>query len=316
MPVTAVNSALLDAAFANYQTIFQQVLESNPVLYSKFASRIPSTTSEERYAWINDLADMREWESGERQIQDLEANIQALVNKEYERTFRIPRKAFEDDRYGVYATGVRQLAEAAAQLPDKACFDAMINGKTAPSSTLFDNKAFFATDHPVNTADAGKGTQSNLFTGTALTHANYAAKRASMMKLKAPSGRPLNIVPDLLIVPPGLEVTALQIAKGALIASTTGGNAATGGATNVLAGTCDVLVAPRLAADSDTTWYLACTKRVVKPIIWQERLAPEFQFLNRPTDPNVFLHKEFVFGAYARGAAGYGPYWLMARCEA
>lgn len=72
----------------------------------------------------------------------------------------------------------------------------------------------------------------------ALNPTNYSAARTAMMSLKGDHGRPLGIVPDLLVVPPTLEGAANKIVKNALAA---------GGETNEWAGTAEVLVAPWLA---------------------------------------------------------------------
>ncbi|MEX0971520.1 MAG: Mu-like prophage major head subunit gpT family protein [Paracoccaceae bacterium] len=71
-----------------------------------------------------------------------------------------------------------------------------------------------------------------------LNAANYAAARSAMMSLKADHGKPLGIVPNLLVVPPSLEGAANKLLKNML---------ASGGETNEWAGTAEVLVAPLLA---------------------------------------------------------------------
>lgn len=57
---------------------------------------------------------------------------------------------------------------------------------------------------------------------------------------------------------------------------------------------------------SGTPWYLLCTKRTVKPVIYQERKPVTFTHLDRETDPNVFHNKTYIYGADWRGAVGYG----------
>lgn len=44
-----------------------------------------------------------------------------------------------------------------------------------------------------------------------LSYANYATARAAMMKLKAPNGNPLGIVPDVLLVSPDYEAKARDL---------------------------------------------------------------------------------------------------------
>lgn len=68
--------------------------------------------------------------------------------------------------------------------------------------------------------------------------ASYAAARAAMGGLKGDKGKPLAIQGTLLLVPPSLEKTALEI-----IVAQRGVN----GADNVMAGTAEVMVSPWLA---------------------------------------------------------------------
>jgi len=71
-----------------------------------------------------------------------------------------------------------------------------------------------------------------------LDAAAYATARAGMMGLLGDYGRPLGIKPNLLVVPPSLEKAGLQILNADKDAA---------GATNVWAGTAELLVVPWLA---------------------------------------------------------------------
>lgn len=71
-----------------------------------------------------------------------------------------------------------------------------------------------------------------------LNAANYEIARVGISSMKADYGRPLNLNPRLLVVPPSLEGAANAIVKSALV---------NGGETNKWAGTADVLVVPLLA---------------------------------------------------------------------
>lgn len=57
---------------------------------------------------------------------------------------------------------------------------------------------------------------------------------------------------------------------------------------------------------SGTPWFLMCTNRPLKPIIYQERKAPTFTSKDRETDDNVFERNEFVYGVDMRCNVGYG----------
>lgn len=62
---------------------------------------------------------------------------------------------------------------------------------------------------------------------------------------------------------------------------------------------------------SGTPWFLLCTKRALKPIIYQEREKAQFVAKDNPRDDNVFMNKEFVYGADGRWNVGFG-FWQMA----
>lgn len=62
---------------------------------------------------------------------------------------------------------------------------------------------------------------------------------------------------------------------------------------------------------SGTPWYLLDTRRALKPLILQKRKDFKFVSLDREQDQNVFMNKEFVYGADARANVGFG-FWQMA----
>lgn len=62
---------------------------------------------------------------------------------------------------------------------------------------------------------------------------------------------------------------------------------------------------------SGPAWFLMCTKRALKPVIFQERKPFEFVALDNPDDPNVFRKKEFQYGVDGRANAGFG-FWQFA----
>ncbi|EFH11592.1 Mu-like prophage major head subunit gpT family protein [Pseudoroseomonas cervicalis] len=61
---------------------------------------------------------------------------------------------------------------------------------------------------------------------------------------------------------------------------------------------------------SGPTWYLLDVTRPLKPLIYQDRKAPQFVAKDAPTDDNVFSKGEFIYGVDSRGAAGYGLWQL------
>ena len=67
-------------------------------------------------------------------------------------------------------------------------------------------------------------------------------------------------------------------------------------------------------AGSNAAWYLLDCSRPIKPFIFQKRQDPTFVIKADEKDSNVFERDEILYGAKARGNAGYGL-WQMAYCS-
>jgi phage major head subunit gpT-like protein len=70
-------------------------------------------------------------------------------------------------------------------------------------------------------------------------------------------------------------------------------------------------VASNMQAGAGAAWYLIDDTRALKPIIWQERKAPQFVAKDMLTDDNVFLRKQFLYGVDSRCNVGFG-FWQFA----
>jgi phage major head subunit gpT-like protein len=61
---------------------------------------------------------------------------------------------------------------------------------------------------------------------------------------------------------------------------------------------------------NDPFWYLLDLSRAVKPIIFQKRKDYDFVGMQDPTNPHVFMNKEFIYGVDARVNVGFGLWQL------
>lgn len=62
---------------------------------------------------------------------------------------------------------------------------------------------------------------------------------------------------------------------------------------------------------SGSPWFLMDLSRTfMKPLIFQDRKAANFVSLNRDTDSNVFMDRQFLFGVDTRYVAGFGFHQL------
>jgi len=58
-------------------------------------------------------------------------------------------------------------------------------------------------------------------------------------------------------------------------------------------------------------WFLIDNSRALKPLIYQERIKPEMQFINSPSDEHAIMEDEFLFGIRSRDNAGFGLWQLI-----
>jgi len=285
-----VNPQNLRGIYVGFNTLFNRALTTVNPLYTEVATVTPSTTDAETYAWLGDIPGMREW-IGDREVQNLSASDYTIKNKDFELTIGIDRNAIEDDKIGLFNPSIEMLGQSAAMHPDKLVFSLLKNGF---NEKCFDGKAFFSSEHMI-----GKSKVSNK--GTAkLSLDAYIAARSGMMSLTNSKGEALNLVPNLLVVPPALEKAAMDITEADFI----------NGTRNTMRGTAKPLVVPQLAG-SDTAWFLMCTTMPVKPLIYQQRKKVKFVSKTNETDDKVFMSKTFIYGADSRGNAGFG-FWQMA----
>ena len=75
--------------------------------YTQVAMEIPSSSSENVIAWMNQLPRFREW-VGARILNDIATSEYTLKNKKYESSFKVPMDAIEDDTFGVYRRSPRR----------------------------------------------------------------------------------------------------------------------------------------------------------------------------------------------------------------
>ncbi len=297
-----LNTANLSMMFTAFSLQYQGGYGSAEIFWRSLATLVSSSTSTMTYAWMEKIPKMREW-VGAKTAQNLAARGPRVVtNKPYELTIQVPKHAIQDDAFGIFAPMAAHMGQQAAKWPDD-----VVGAKLLENPECFDGKPFFDANHPVNMDDAGAGVYKNYYSsGKALNATNYGFAKAAMRSFTGADGRPIGSRGKLLVVPPSLEETAMQIlnsdylpklADGASV-----GNGDVGMAQNVWKGSADVVVIDELEAES-TAWYLIDNTKGIMPILFQLREAPVFTALTNPTDHNVFWAGNFVMGIEARGAA-------------
>lgn len=292
-----VNASTLKAIFVNLKTTFNNAFDAAPNQWQDVAMVVPSTARSNDYKWLSGFPRMQKW-IGDKAVKALSASGYSITNDDWEATVEVDRNDIEDDNLGIYAPQAQMAGFSAKQLPDEIVFD-LVN--KAFSTLCYDGQYFFDTDHPVNGQSvSNKGSKKLSAASLAAAKASYGAGRTAMKKFKDDEGRPLNITPNLLLVPPALEDEANTLMTVDRLED---------GKANPYKNTAKVVVAPWLT--SDDAWFLLDTTKPVKPFIYQERKKPVFVEQTDPQADNVFNRKKYKFGAEARAAGGYG-FWQLA----
>jgi len=291
-----VNRATIAAVFTTLKTTFNNAFEIAPSQWQETAMLVPSGSGQNDYTWLSLFPKMRKW-IGDKVIKSLEAFKYTVVNDDWEATVEVDRNHIEDDNLGIYAPQAQMAGWSARQLPDEIVSDLKNN---AFANKCYDGQYFYDTDHSVAGASVSNlGTAALSAATAAAAAASYGAARTAIMSVTDDEGRPLALVPNVLEVPPALEITGKRLVEMDRL---------TDDSPNPYKGTAKLVVNPRLT--STTAWFLHCTSMPVKPFVYQERKAPVFVEQTDPQADDVFNRKKFKFGAEARAAGGYA-FWQM-----
>lgn len=306
--------SLLQAFFTALDVQYQKGYQKRRTYWQDYAWLSPSGTENKTYSWLAELPGMREW-IGEKQVKNLSARAFQIVNKNWENTFGVDRNKIEDDEAGIYSQSALLQGDVVARWPDDLVTASLIAGTTTLG---YDGSYYFSNNHPVDVDDATQGTYSNLLTSTPLNQANYAAAKAAMRSFKGESGKPLQVLPTMMMVGPSLEQTALEVTKAQnitrIVQNVAGTeNVAAAAPTNVYYGDVQLVVNERLVDDTANAWYIFSTDRI-KPFIFQQRKAPTRVQIIDPTNPLVFNQRQYAYSVEARGAAGFGLPFLSIKC--
>lgn len=308
-----ISSASLESLRRGFSLIYQRGYEGVAPWAPRVSVNVPSNNKSNTYGFLAKTPVMREW-LDDRVLNNIAEHEFSIENKDYEITVEVDRNDVEDDNYGVHQPKVEMMGMAARKQFDYLLAALMQEGQ---SRLCYDGQNFFDTDHPTSRFDAAAGLQQNYWaSGRALTLDNYVATRAAMMGFLGEDGKPLGVMPNLLVVPPALEHIGRQLLMSDYVVNTAGATPAAGAAPmgNVMKGTADLLVVPELAGQP-TTWYLLDASKPMKPFVTQTRKAPQLMRLDDGSE-HAARTKKFLYGIDMRGAAGYGLWFLAAKCVA
>jgi phage major head subunit gpT-like protein len=148
-----VSSATLEALRTGFSATFQKTLQSVEPQYMEVASVVPSSTKSNTYGWLGAMPAFREW-IGDRVMNSIQEHGYTITNKTFESSIAVNRDDFEDDNLGIYTPMVQELAREGGLFPDELVYGLLASGF---ATECYDGQYFFDTDHPVNSANDGSG---------------------------------------------------------------------------------------------------------------------------------------------------------------
>lgn len=120
-----------------------------PATSQRIAMRVPATTKEQRYGFLNKLPNVREW-IGDRVVNNISESDFSIREKPWELTIGVDRDDIETDNLGQYALMFEGMGESTVSLPEQLVWGLL---KAGFSTNCYDGQYFFDTDHPVLDAD-------------------------------------------------------------------------------------------------------------------------------------------------------------------
>lgn len=288
-----VTNALLRDIDKGLQTAFNKGAVSSPNFVSTLGLlNIKSSASEELYGWLKDLPDL-EKNPDEIKWRQVELEGHAIKNDEFKVGLTIPRKAIEDDQYGMFANVAQKLGQNGQAAPDYEFLTLLpLLFTTAKAYT---GKTFFATDHKITSGEKSVTFSNKML--KKLSAANFETGYAALRGMKKATGQPLFTLMDpskvFLLVGEDYESTADSIVK--LDTLSTGGR-------NPNYNKAKVVVIPGLGH----AWMIFDCSDMVTPVIFQDRVPLELTTAMSLTDESVLNSDEFKWKARRRFALGTG----------
>ena len=292
--MTVITQEFLKALNTNINVTWQNRYSTAPNadLWKKIAMPVNSKSLSEKYAWLGNVAGLREFKS-ERIPGTLSNFSYEVTNKKWESTLDVDRDAIEDDQTGQIMIAVNTLATKAGKHYTRLITTAFDQGFSTP---IFDGENFFDADH--------KGGSNYLGTGKDLTVANLDSAELLLAAMEDDRGEVLGYQGTALIVGPALSAAANKLVKSKTIVE---GGAAVD---NPYYGRYEVIVLPHLGAASKK-WAVANLSEGLLPFIMQIRVAITLVSKTDLNSDRAFDKDIFTWGTRARHNAGYGNHQLI-----
>ncbi len=303
MLMNIANQSVLDAARIGFHTAFLEQLglvDDNPLM--KLFNEVSSSTGIEEWDWLGDVPDFEEWKQ-DRFLADLDAYKLRILNKDWASGIRVHQNQIKDDKLGLIAPKIAELARKARTHKVRLMVKLLLNGFTGTAfadvgnGLAYDGNFFFSTSRT-----SGSNKVVTPLTSQALMDAEVLLE--SQANYTGDEG--LQLMGSMLIVGPKLLPIAQKLMTQDYLPSAAG----TATESNYLKGRYQVAVSPLLRGAYQNYWFLVDANEPVKPFIFQNREDVSTSAVlgaQGTTGDSVprFQRGELWFGAEARYNVGY-----------
>lgn len=125
-----INAQTIALTFEGFKTVYSDAYLEAASHSDRIAMTVPSTGSEETYAWLGMFPQLREW-IGQRHVANLKAHGFKIRNRSFESTIRVRRNHISDDRLGVFRPLLAEMGHTAKRHPDELIFGLLKDGFTS-----------------------------------------------------------------------------------------------------------------------------------------------------------------------------------------
>jgi phage major head subunit gpT-like protein len=278
----------------SFSTAFAKALVAIEDPCRALAMEVQSSSAIESYNWLGSVPGLKEW-LDDRKLSKLRAEGFYVANKDWSNGLRVDKNDINDDKLNLVLPRIQMLAQKAGLHYGQLISQYLLAGFGTTLGPCYDGQALFSGAHQ---DDPTGPIQSNV-TADPLSVAAYVAARAAMRQFMDDERDALGIVPNWLIVGPTQEYLARQIVQANLIIDPVSQS-------NVYAGTAQVLVTNAFSGAYANYWCLADLSTPFRPFLLQIREPITFTSVDQPEALHMFMHRQALYGAQGRHAAGYG----------
>ena len=248
---------------------------------------------------IGGIGDLQEF-TGTIPYTDFEGQYRIIyTHKEWVSGMKVERKLVDDDLYNVINKRPMSLALSARRTREKHAASIFNNAFNTGIFVGGDGKALCATDH---TWEGTTNTQSN--TGTSqLSLTSLATARLAMRNYLDDTDNLLTAKGDILLVPPELEQTAMEITKTDVVPYGSFDTSGVGKINFMQQQNYKVVVWDYLTDTNN--WFLIDSKYAKLFLKWFDRIPVEF---NKDKDFDTYVAKWSVYTRYSYGFSSWT--WL------